>query len=885
MIRLIETLRLRMRSLFRGARVEDELDAEMLFHFHRQREENLAAGMSPEEAKNAARRAIGNRTAIQEQCRDARGVNLIESVFKDIGLAMRTLRKDATFTLVSAVTLAFGIGATTAIFTVVNAVILRPLPYADPDRLVTAWEGTSAGAAFPMNCARFSPGNYLDLRDQSQSFAQIGGFAEQNYNLTGAGDPDRVVAGLATASLFPMLGVHPALGRAFLPSDDTPTAERVAILSQALWAQRFGSNPNVLGMSIRLDDRAHTVIGVMPPGFEVEGIDPDVWLPIERKIAPDDMRWRFSYYVAVIGRLKSGVGLEQARQDVDRILQGIRRSYPDDIGKAGVVAPLLDVSVDSVRRPLLVLLGAVGFVLLIACANVANLNLAHTSARRREIAVRLALGASRGRVVRQLFTESFLLALMGALLGLAVAAGGVNGLLKLAPGEIPRAAEIHLDGWMLMFAILAASAACIGFGLAPALLGSSGDVQDGLREGGRSESSGPAARRARGVLVVSEVALALVLMIGAGLMIESFRRVSSVDPGFKSHGILTMRVPLSQTKYSKTEQQGGFFHGLSTRVRAIPGIQSLGLVDGLPFAPGGFNNNFSIDSLPEPPPGQGWNLNVRRIDPGYFSTLAIPLIAGRTFDDNDRVNTPDVAIVSQSLALKYWPDRNPFGASLKMWFGNPQVPARIVGIAADVRNRLDAAPLEIAYLPYPQGRQVRDMYLVARTEADPASVVKAVRAVSASLDPDQPVYRIRTMDEIMSASLQTRRFEMSLLGAFAALAALLGAVGLYGVLSFTVQARTRELGVRSALGASARQIFGLVLRDAIRLVATGVAVGLVGAFALTRVLTKLLYEVKPSDPATFSAVSLLLLVVALAAAFFPAQRAARVDPMIALRHE
>jgi putative ABC transport system permease protein len=875
-MRSLDRFRLWCRSLLRRNDVEAKLDAELRFHLDRQIEENLAAGMPPDEARYAALRRIGGVAQIEEECRDARSTRMIESILADLRLALRTLRRDLTFSVVSTLTLTLGIGLTTAIFTIVDRVVLRPLPFLDPDRLVTLWE---TDPHYPAG-VRFSPGNFLDLRAQSRAFQQIGGLAQDNYNLTGAGDPEQIAGGLVSGNLFAMLGVHPELGRLFVASDDSFTAERTVILTHRLWMERFGGDPGVIGKTLRLDDRAHTIIGVMPAGFEILNADVDLWLPIERKIDPEQMHWRYSYYVAVIARMKPGISLEQARQDVDRVVHNIRRDYPKDTGTGGAAAPLLDRVAAPVRGPLLILLGAAAFVLLIACANVANLSLAHTTARSREVAVRMALGASRGRIIRQLFTESFALAAIGGSGGAALAIWGVKLLLTLAPQEIPRSAEIQVDPRVLFFTLLATCDAAIVFGLMPALAGSG--MEAGLKESSRTSPGGPRARRARNLLVIGEVALALVLVIGAALMLESFHRVRAVDPGFDPHGVVSMRIPLGETKYPGIAKQAGFYDTLIERVRAIPGAGSATLIDGLPFAAGGFDNSFTIEGRPDPPPGEYWKADIRRIDPRYFETMRIPLLEGRPFTDSERMNSPDVAIVSQSLARHYWPGESPLGKRLDVHFGNPRLRPQIVGVAADVHNALDGSPPELIYVPYRQGRHVTNMYLIIR--GDPG-LVNAVRAAIASIDPDQPVHTPRAFDEYLTLSLATRRFETSLLSGFAALASVLAAIGLYGLLAFTVQTRTREIGVRTALGADARQVFGLVVRDAMKLAAIGIAAGLAGAFALTRVLEQFLFGIRASDQATFAGSVAGVFLVALAASLIPARRAASVDPMKALRHE
>jgi putative ABC transport system permease protein len=478
------------------------------------------------------------------------------------------------------------------------------------------------------------------------------------------------------------------------------------------------------------------------------------------------------------------------------------------------------------------------------------------------------------------------LALAGGALGLAFAKWGVSALLELAPREIPRAADIHVDAWVFGFALLAAGASALIFGLFPAMSASKADPQDGLKGSDRSSSAGPSTQRARSGLAISEIASALVLLIGAGLMIESFRRLLAVDPGFNPRGLITMRVPLSRTKYESSEQQAAFYRGLLDRVRNIPGVKSLGAVDGLPFSDGGFDNSFTIDGRPELP-GRPLIADIRRIDPGYFSTMEIPLLQGRGFNESDKMDAPPVAIVSEAMARRYWPHESPIGKRLTALFGTPGgIHAEIVGLVSDVRSALDAKPLDTIYFHYPQGRDVSEIHLVVRSAAaDTGTLARAVRGAAGALDPDQPVYRVRTMDEVLAATLATRSFQMFLLGSFAALAACLAAIGLYGVLAYQVQARTREIGIRTALGATNGQVFAAVLRDALKLIAIGLAAGLAGAFALTRVLTKMLFGVEPTDPATFALVSVLLLVVSLVAAYVPARRAARVDPLVALRYE
>ncbi len=862
-------------------RKSSDLDSELEFHIQMRARDLEREGFSPKEALRLARIRVGNPTTLQEEIYEMDGIRFLDNLARDLRYAVRVLVASPTYTLVSLLTLALAIGATTAIFTVVNSVILRPLPFPEPDRLVTVW---AANANYnlpgrPPGAIAFSPGDFLDLRDQNHSFAQIGGFAFDTYTLTGRSEPDRITGGLISAGFVSALGIQPAAGRLFVKSDDSPNADRVAILSHSLWMERFGGSATAIGSTLRLDDHDHMIVGVMPAGFRPFNQDVDVWLPLERKIAPESMRWRYSYYMRVLARLKPGVSRDQARQDVDRILEGIRKQFPGDINTGGVVVPLLDNTVAPARKPLLLFLGAVGFVLLIACANVANLSLARANTRRREIALRVALGANRGRIVRQLFTEALLLAAAGAALGLILAEWGVRGLLKLAPDEIPRAAEIHVDGWVLVFTILAATASALIFGLWPAFAASKSDQQQDLR-GVR--------QRARSILVVCEIALALILMIGAGLMIESFRRVSHVDPGFDPRGLITMRVALSESHYDTLEKQNDFYRRLIDRLRALPELKAASAIDGLPFTDGGFDNSFNIDGR-SAPEGHPFQADIRRVDSGYLSALNIPIETGRALTDLDRANTPSVVVISASMQRKYWPNESAIGKHLAILFGPPGgIHAEIVGVAADVRSALDATPRDLIYMPYSQGRHVAQMDLVLRPHqaaTNAASLARSVRALVAALDPDQPVYRVHAMAELLSLSLATRNFEMLVLAIFAGFAVCLAVVGLYGVLAYSVQARTKEIGIRTALGANQQQVSAIVLRYALRLTAIGLAAGVIGALVLTRLLLNLLYGIRPIDPPTFIAVSLLLLIVAIIAGYIPARRAARIDPLVALRHD
>lgn len=880
----------RLRATLRPDPIDQALDDELQFHIEQRIEDLVAAGMSPHEARRVAARMFGNRTLLRESARERDLLMWLGTAIQDTRFAFRTLRKHTTYAAVSILTLCFGIGATTALFTVVNGVLLRPLPYTHPESLVSVWE---SNPNYPGG-VRFSPGNYLELRAQQHSFNQIGAFAFDQANLTGRGDPERITYGEISASFFPMLGIQPMLGRNFAPEEDSWTSQRVVILSNKLWQERFGGEISAIGQTIHLDDQPFTVIGVMPPGMPVlpsmyESVDGvDLWTPLERMRDPETMHWSFSYYVGVIARLKPGVSIVQSHQDVDGILKIILKRWPDSLGKGALLVPLLDHTVAQVRRPLLILFFAVGLVLLIACANVANLNLGHAAARRREIAVRLALGAGKWRVMRQLFTESLILAFAGASIGLCLASAGVPALLKLAPLELPRAQNVRIDLAVLAFTVLVSCGTAILFGLFPAWSACRADVQNDLRDAGRTSSPGPGGVMLRNGLVVSEIALALMLMVGSALMIESFRRVTSVHPGFKPEGLVTMRIPLSETSYDNIRRQVSFYQQFFDRVRSIPGLLSAGAIDGIPFSTGGFDNMFWIAGRPSAP-GHGLNADIRRVDDHYFQTMEIPLLRGRGFNAADRLDSPDVAVISASMAARYWSGQDPIGKQLGIMFGRPNPKPTIIGIAGDVHASLDAAPRDIIYMPYAQGRFLHDMCLVLRPDprikADIAVLIQQVRRVASSLDKNQPVHRVRTMEELVSVSVAARYFEMIILGILATVAICLAGIGLYGILAYSTELRTREFGIRTALGARAGQIFTLVLRDAIRLTMAGLFLGLAGAAVLTPPLRALLFEVKPNDPVVYAAVCVLLLLLAVPSIYIPARKATRIEPSIALRSE
>ncbi len=801
----------------------------------------------------------------------------METLWQDLRFGFRMLAKSPGFTAVAVLTLALGIGANTAIFSVVNAVLLRPLDYSDPDQLYVLW-----GHHPQIGREVASLPDFVDWREQNQSFEDLAAMSRRSMNLTGRGEAERVIGARVSASLFPLLRVETIRGRAFSPEEDRPGAERVAILSHGLWQRRFGSDPAFVGETITLDGESYAVIGVAPPEFQFPG-RVEVWIPLAMEVDPTERRGDF---LLVLGRLKPGVTQEQAQAEMTTIAQRLEQQYPNSNTKWGIeIVSLHEQVVGNIRPALLVLLGAVGFVLLIACANVANLLLARAAAREKEIAVRAALGAGRGRLVRQLLTESLLVAIIGGALGLLLALWGIDILLALNPDDVPRLSGVGVDGWVLGFTLGISLLTGILFGLVPAVQISRPDLHESLKEGGRT-SGGSLRHRTRHILVVAEVALALVLLIGAGLMIRSFDRLQRVSPGFNPENLLTMRISLPPAKYPERQHVLNFFDQLLERVRSLPGVQSASTIDN-PYIGGGGNYlSFIVEGQPTPPLDQVVDAQVRSVTPGFHRMLGVPLLRGRSLTGQDGPGNRLVCVINETMARRYFPDRDPLGQ--RVAFDGPDGQPRwreIVGVVGDVRQGgLDAEPYPEILLPEAQ-RTIPAITLMVRTANDPHTLAGAVRGEVQAMDPDQPVYAVRTMDDIMKASVAQRRFNMLLLGSFAAVALLLAAVGIYGVISYSVSRRTHELGIRMALGAQPRDIFKLVVGQGMVLVVIGVGIGLAASFGLTRFLSSLLFEVSTTDPATFAGVSLLLAAVALLACYIPARRATRVDPLVALRYE
>ena len=808
----------------------------------------------------------------------------METLWQDVRYAVRTLAKSPGFTLVAVFTLALGIGANTAIFTVVNAVLLRPLAFRDPSRVVLVAEKSK----YPTFTTSYQ--NYKDWRDQSSSFESVQGSCPAALALTGNGEPEQLAARYTTAGFFPLLGVTPIAGRNFLPEEDRPEGAPVAIISYALWQRRFGGSAEWLGKPVELGSKAYTLIGVLPPGFQF--LQPaDVFVPFEPWAAtlPDDRNWHPG--IVAVARLKPGVSVTQAGAEMRGIAGRLEQQYPNyNTGTSAEVVPLQDQIVQSSRPALVVLLCAVAFILLIACANVANLLLARAGARSRELAIRTALGASRMRVVRQLLTESLVIALLGGALGLLFAAAALGPLLRLSAGAVPDVGGIHMDRAVLAFTAAAALITAILFGLLPALGTARLDLRETLAEGGRSGTGGVLNRRLRSALVISEFALAMMLLVGAGLLLRSFERMQSAAAGFQPDHLLVADIPLSHIAYAKSGQRYQFFDRLLERVRALPGVRSAAAANFLPMSGNGSLLHFNIQGRPPKSPHEFIASGYRTVTAGYLETLQVPLIAGRLIGPNDDEKAPFVVVVNQSFAKQYFGPEQPLGKRMQLGaLPEQEVPwMEVVGVVGDVRRGLAVEPQAEMYLPWKQADTLLPVFtlsVVLRTAVDPGAETSALRGAVTGIDANQPLVKVRTMDDTIATSAAQPRFRTWLLGLFAALALVLSAIGIYGVMSYSVTQRVSEMGIRMALGAQPNQVFSLVTGQGLRLALAGVVLGVAASLALTRVLGSFLYEVSAFDPITFLAVAALLVGVGFLASYVPARRATSVDPLVALRHE
>jgi predicted permease len=819
----------------------------------------------------------------------------METLWQDLCYGARTLSKNPGFMAVAVLSLAIGIGANSAIFSVVNALLLRPLPYKDADRLVILWS-RSPGLNVPQDW--FSPGQYLDIKTQNQVFDEISISIGGSLNLTGRGTPEHVDVARVSSSLFPLLSANPMHGRVFLPEEDEPGKPLTVVLSYGFWQRFFGSDPDVIGRTLTLNGNNFTVVGVMPAEFSlnkeimpaVNGIqNADLLLPLPMNEGARTNRGNEDFNI--FARLKPGITVAQAQAEMDIIADRMKRefpgNYPPDGGLTISVVPLLEQVVGDIHLALSVLFGAVGFVLLIACANVANLLLSRAAVRQKEIAIRAAVGASQRRILQQLLTESVLLSLAGGVVGLVIALLVVRALRVLGPESIPRLTEVGVDGRVMAFTCLIALLTGIIFGLAPALQATRVDLNKVLKQGARGSGGGGSDRghhRLRKLLVISEVALSLVLLIGAGLLVRSYQRILNAHPGFDSHNVLSLRLSLPAAKYSTPDSILTFYRQAGERLKSLPEVDSVGTTYSLPMSSVALAwEPISIEGYAAKSAQESIISNVRIVNPEYFRVMGIPLLKGRYFDEHDRKDAPQAVIVDEALAERFWPNEDPLGKRLKR--GGSDAWWTVVGVISDAKEYSSEKEPPIAvYYPFEQVI-ARNMFLVIRTTSDPALMTGAITKGIQELDPEMPVFDVNTMDNRLYDAMARRRFSTFLLGVFAVIALILAAIGIYGVMAYSVYQRTNEIGIRMALGARPGNILQLVIRQALVLVTSGIAIGLVGAFALTRVMSSLLYGISATDRFTFVIPPLLLGSIALLASYVPARRAAKVNPMVALRHD
>lgn len=880
----------RLRALLRRGALDRELDEELRYHLEREAELHAADGMGPEEARLAALRSFDGVTRAKEECREARGVRLVEDLWQDVRYGLRTYGKRPAFTLVAVLTLALGIGANAAIFSVVNGVLLKSLPFPDPERLValneTAESGRETAVAFP---------DYLDWREGQNIFEEMAARMPAGGVLTGDGEPERVTGRHVTASFFRTLGVRPAAGRFFTEEDDRPAGERLFVISHGLWLRRYGGDPEVIGREVLFNGEGWTVAGVMPPQFDFYGENNrnnDFFIPLGRLSDQPFMHDRHSHAMMVTARLRPGVSLEQARAQMNALAARLAEQFPEsNRGTGARLSSFLDDYVGDARPALLMLMVAVGAVLAIACANVANLLLVRAATRRKEIALRVALGAGRGRVVRQLLTESLLLAAGGGALGLLFAWWGVGALLRFAPDALPRAESISLDGRALGFTFALTLLTGVAFGLVPALQTSKAELNDAMKSGGVSGGRG---RGLRSGLVVTEVALSLVLLVGAGLLLRSFWQLMRVEPGFEAREVLTLRLRLPDAKYTDTGQTVAFLKEVKRRVEALPGVRQVSLSTGFPFGRVS-EKGYWLEGRPEPRQPSDWpDAYAQWVSAEFHQTLGIGLLAGRYIEEHDAANSPPVALVDEEFVRMNFPGASPRDAlGHRLRFGGEDEPwCEIVGVVGHVRqNGLDEEGRPGIYRPWTQIRgemvagYTRATDFVVKTSIEPTQLVEPIRKEVRLLDRDQPLGNVRTLASLVEQTVATRRFSMTLAGVFAFVALVLGAVGLYGVLSYMVAQRAREIGIRMALGAQRSDVHRLVISQGMALALGGVAAGVLASLALTRLMSSLLFGVSATDVLTYVLITVLLLLVALVACYLPARRASKVDPLIALRYE
>ena len=862
--------------------LERDMDDEMRFHVEMEAADLVARGVPPDEARRRALLAFGGVERFKDEGRDARGVGPLEDFVRDLRYGARSLRRRPGFAAVVILTLAVGIGGTTAIFGAVHGVLLAPLPYRDPERIITVWTSDRIEGDERQDVA---PGNFLDWRERQRSFATFAAANPYSMDYLGPDGPEHLGTWLVTEGFLETFGVRPLLGRVFLPEEYTAGRNNVAVIGEDIWRSRFNADPRIIGRQLTLDSVPRTIVGVMPRSFRFP-LEREIWQP-QVPFDEDDRRRRRSTYLTVVGRLRTGATLASAQSDLGAVSAQLAREYPrTNTGVSATLVPLPEQTVGHVRKALFVLMGAVGLVLLIACGNVAGLLLARAVQREREVAVRVALGAGRGRIVRQLGAESLVLAVAGGVAGLVVAFGGMAAIRALGPETLPRLDEIAIGPSVLAFALAMTLGAAIIFGIVPAVHATPTDVRERLAAGSARSGTSRPRRRLQSAFVVVQFALALVLLVGAGLLVRSFVSLLRVERGFDPQGVLAATVQ-SWAYYPTPDRRAAFVQEATERLAALPGVHGAGVTSALPFAPqiGQDEAGFEIEGRPAASPEESKTVRTAAVTSGYFAALRIPLRAGRMFGSTDARGAALVAIVSEALVRRHFPNQNPLGQRIKVTFGGPVAPRTIVGVVADVRHGgLHEAPQPTVYLPHSQAATGANAFVV-RTGGDPLAALGQLRAEFRAINPAMPIASTATLESLLDDSLAERRFHLALLGAFASVALLLAALGVYGVMSHATTERTHEIGVRMALGARAADVLRMVMRQGTSLAIAGAVGGLFGALAVTRLLRGMLYGVTPLDPLAYLAAGMLLLIAAGLACYLPARRAARLDPVRALRAE
>ena len=892
---MFNDLRIRLRALSQRKAVEAEMDEELSAHFERQVEKFVASGVAREEALRRARLQFGGHEQLKEECRDARGVSLLETLAQDLRYALRMLRKNPGFACIAMLTVALGVGASAAVFSVVNTILLKPLPYPNAERIVFPWLVAPPGADIGSEYFPWGESQFALVMREERPFEYFGVFLNDSFNLTGSGDPALLDGFRASAEFFPALGVTPVLGRTFSADEDQPGHDHVVVLSYHLWQERFGGDRGVLGRSFALNGLAYTVIGVMPADFAFPRSGempvsfnfphrPQLWVPLGMGNTPRPGPSE----LAAIGRLKPNLTLAQAQAQMDVITKHAEQVDPRWKGWFNTqLVPLRTQVTGETQRPLLLILGAVGIVLLIACANVANLLLVRSMARKREFTLRAALGAGNSRLIRQVLTESLLLAVSGGLFGVLLALASVSLVRKFGPAGVPRLQEVALDWRVLLFALGVSVFTGVFFGLLPALAAARANVAESLKEGGQRAAGSSTHARLRGAFLVAQVALALVLVISAGLLVRTFYQMLRVDPGFRPAQVVAFDLSLPALKYPDQDRIVPVYSRILENIRAVPGVEYAGVAEILPMGGEGESTGIRIVDQPATSAKELPFANYTMVSAGYFPAVGAAILRGRSIADSDGPKVIPVTVINAAMAKKYWLGEDVIGKRVAL--GSPRYPTfTVIGVVADIKHfsmREEVVPeMYVSYLQK-QWPSMLAMHVAVRTTAPLETVNAALRDAVHAADPDLPVARLAPLSALVDDSMTTPRFTMLLLGSFAALALLLATIGMYGVISYSVAQRTQEIGIRMALGAARGSVFAMVLLQGARLAGVGLAIGLLVAFAVTRLLASFLYGVQPTDPLTFGSVSLLLVAVALLACYWPARRATRVDPLIALRYE